>query len=348
MHAMTPQRRLLLVAGIAVGCVVLAGPVHADVAPGGGNEGSDPKPEGSRSGQTLESRIAFSGSVKESDSASGPLVPAGDWTPPACWYEPYSADEFAKTTEAGYDLVANDPQQPNYAKSAVAQNRDYYKDGKYKNYNKDKADEGSWWVATRDPDRWLSDEAQKCNKQPFWVKNGETPNVENAVTPEMLAQLAYNRVKVPDTKVSLAPANITKVNLATWAWLDRATFKPVSVTAQLNANGLSIQATTTAKPVSLKLEPGTADAETFPASGECAFNADGSIGEPYAKGKADDIPPCGVTYLRSSGDTAFHLKATITWQISWTGTGGAGGDLPNGTFGTTQDVTAQEAQALNR
>lgn len=135
---------------------------------------------------------------------------------------------------------------------AVAQFRDYYKDGKYKDYNKDKADEGSWWVATRDPDRWLTEEAQKCDKQPFWVENGNPPNVQNAVTPEVLAELAYNRVKVPDTEVSLAPANVTKVNLATWAWLAKAEFKPVSVTARLNAGDVNIQATTTAKPVSLK------------------------------------------------------------------------------------------------
>jgi hypothetical protein len=31
-------------------------------------------------------------------------------------------------------------------------------------------------------------------------------------------------------------------------------------------------------------------------------HADDSIGEPYAKGKADETQPCGVKYLRSSGD----------------------------------------------
>jgi hypothetical protein len=112
--------------------------------------------------------------------------------------------------------------------------------------------------------------------------------------------------------------------------------------------GLNIQATTTAKPVSLKLEPGTPDAETYPASGECTINDDGSIGEPYAEGKSDRTPPCGVKYLRSSGDGTYKLRATITWEINWTGTGGTGGDLPNGTFGNDQDVTVQEIQSVNR
>ncbi|GAA2323003.1 hypothetical protein GCM10010234_81400 [Streptomyces hawaiiensis] len=150
------------------------------------------------------------------------------------------------------------------------------------------------------------------------------------------------------TEVTLAPANTTKVNLPTWAWLDRAKFQDVSVTASLDVGGVNLQATTTAKPIALKLEPGTSDAEVYPSSGECTFNDDGSIGEPYAKGKADQTPPCGIRYLRSSGDGSFKLRATITWEVSWTGTGGADGDLPNGTFGTEQNVTVQEIQAVNR
>ncbi|MFI7322422.1 hypothetical protein [Streptomyces venezuelae] len=42
------------------------------------------------------------------------------------------------------------------------------------------------------------------------------------------------------------------------------------------------------------------------------------------------------------------LKASFTWEISWKGTGGAKGDLPDGTFETTQDMTVQEIQSINR
>jgi hypothetical protein len=155
-------------------------------------------------------------------------------------------------------------------------------------------------------------------------------------------------MQLPDTEVSLAPEETTKVNLPTWAWLDKAVFDEVQATATLAVPGFALQATTTATPVSLKLEPGTPDAETYPASGECAINADGSIGEPYANDKADQSPPCGIKYLRSSGDGTFDLQATITWEIAWTGSGGAGGDLPDGTFENAQAVTVQEIQAVNR
>lgn len=125
-------------------------------------------------------------------------------------------------------------------------------------------------------------------------------------------------------------------------------FRDIYITASLDVGGLHIQATTTARPVSLGLEPGTGDAGTYPASGVCTPNADGSIGEKYARGDADRVPPCGIRYLRSSRHVTYHLKATITRRISWNGSGGAGGGLPDGTFGTTQDIAVQEIQAVNR
>lgn len=136
------------------------------------------------------------------------------------------------------------------------------------------------------------------------------------------------------------------MNLPTWVWLDEGTFKEVKVRAELTDAG--VWAETTAKPVALHLNPGTDDAETSPASGDCKINDDGSIGTPYTKGDADETPPCGITYLRASSGRPYKLKASITWEISWEGSGGAKGDLPDGTFETTQDMTVQEIQAINR
>jgi hypothetical protein len=349
MHAVMFSRKRLVLAGAAVAFVLVPTPAYADVDLGSGNEGASVKQEGSSKGYTLESRITFSGSAKRNGGSSGALAAVGNWAPPACWYEPRSAVEFSKQVEDEYNTTMNTPGQANYAKRAVGDFRNSYKDGEYKNYNLDQKDKGSWWVAVRDQDRWMEPEAQHCDEPPFWVENGDTPPVENAVTPQVLAELAYNRIQLPATEVALAPAEATKVNLPTWAWLDKATFKEVSVTAALNVGALNIQATTTAKPVSLKLEPGTPDAETYPASGECTFGNDGSIGEPYATGKAGRTPPCGVKYLRSSGDGTFKLQATITWEITWTGTGNPTPTrLPDGTFGNDQDVIVQEIQAINR
>ncbi|UIX32338.1 hypothetical protein [Streptomyces sp. GQFP] len=347
MHAVISRSRFA-VAGLLAGALAITvpGTAIADWPPSKGTQGNTEQTASSNAG-TLVSKVTYSGSVRSRGSGAA-VQPVTDWTPPACWYEPRSVDEFRTYVEGFYEETINTPGQANYAKAAVGQFRDIYKDGEYKDYNEGEADEGNWWVAVRNPDREDDPASWECSKAPFWVENNANPGVPQAVTPQVLAEAAYSAIQLPDTKVTLAPENVTKVNLATWAWLDQAMFKEVSVTAALNVAGLNIQATATAKPLSLKLEPGTTDATTYPASGECTINADGSIGEPYAQGKSSQTPPCGIKYLRSSGDGTFNLRATITWDIAWTGTGGAGGDLPDGTFGGEQAVTVQEIQAVNR
>lgn len=349
MRSVTSRGRWIL-AGLTASALALTTGTSFAERGGGSSQGSTTETSGKRSGGDLVSMVRFSGSTSGSDGdGSGNVTPVGNWSPPACWYEPRSAADFSKYVENFYDETLNAPGQANYAKRSVGEFRAIYKDGQYKNYNLDKADEGSWWVAVRDEDRWMEPEAQACDRQPFWVETGDTPDVPNAVTPQVLAELAYNRLHLPETEVTLAPTDVTKVNLPTWAWLDGSKFKPVEVTASLNVGGLTIQATTTAKPVSLRLEPGTQDAETFPANGECVFGDAGSIGEPYAKGKAGRTPPCGINYLRSSGTGSYRLRATVTWEISWSGTGNAGPTrLPDGTFGSTQDIKVQEIQSINR
>ncbi|MEV2193737.1 hypothetical protein AB0I02_22545 [Streptomyces phaeochromogenes] len=229
----------------------------------------------------------------------------------------------------------------------IADDKARYKEGEpYEDFNADKNSKGMWWVAVENPDMKDAPAAGACQRDPFWVNNGENPDIPQAIDTETLAGLAYQQTKVPDTEISSAPEGKSTVNLPTWFWLDKATFKTISVTADLPGTGL--WATTTAKPVSLRIEPGTDAAETYPSSGECAINDDGSIGEPYAKGKAEKTPPCGVRYLRSSGNDSYELKATLTWEVSWEGAGSTAGGFPNGTFATTTGVPVQEIQSVNR
>ncbi|MEU6179073.1 hypothetical protein [Streptomyces coeruleorubidus] len=277
---------------------------------------------------------------------SGPITASGSWTPPACWYAPrWTAGEFKKFREGVYNAAVHDPGLPNDVRGEISdENSDYREDD---NYNLEKEKDGLWWDAYQNPDAPLAEQAE-CDEDPFWVTNGETPDVPNAITPETLAGLAYNQVKVPGTKVTLAPADATKVNLPTWAWLDKGEFQPVSVTASFDAPGFHIEATTTATPVALTIKPGTENAQLHPSSGACPINEDGSIGTPYTKGASAELPPCGVTYLRSSGEGTFKLRATATWKITWKGTGGVGGDLPDGVYGNDQDITVEEIQSVNR
>ncbi|WP_371548850.1 hypothetical protein [Streptomyces sp. NBC_00554] len=335
----------LLVAGFAA--TMSAPAANADRTPPGGGSvggGTDTDTSGDVDGDTISSTaggIVFDRSKNGSGNSVGAVTSTTSWTPPACWYAPkYTPAQLQATLEPIWEAGSTGYEWD-------AEQRKRYVDGDpYKDFNKDKTGEGYFWdsyVNKNYPPGWNS-----CEEPIFWVDQGDPPpaDIENAVTPEILAQLAYAEIRVPGTEVTLAPEGTTKVNLPTWAWLDTAQFKPVSVTASIPV--LGIQATTTAVPDSLKIEPGTGDATTYPASGVCEIN-NGKIGEAYAAGKADETPPCGVKYLRSSGDDSYKLRATITWKIHWTGTGvNQDQALPDGEFGAEQDVVVQEIQAVNR
>lgn len=358
------SRRTALSAGItaltlAFGVTALTEPAYSAEPSSNGNGATSEESGGSDdTGIYAAARITYSGSVAKNGGTGNVTSADVNWTPPPCWYAPYlGAKDFKKKMSEDIDSQMNAPGMGGHAGAALSELQRHYEDDYgwtdtpgYKDYNVEKDGEGMFWAAVENPDEPDILKRSSCNDLPFWVDNGEAPppQYEEAITPEILAALAYQHMQLPDTEVSLKPEGTTKVNLPTWAWLDKAVFDEVQATAAINAPGFALQATTTAKPVSLKLEPGTKDAETYPASGECTINADGSIGEPYAQGKADQTPPCGITYLRSSGNGTFNLQATITWEIAWTGTGGAGGDLPDGTFGSDQAITVQEIQAINR
>ncbi|MER6188317.1 hypothetical protein [Streptomyces sp. NPDC001652] len=331
---------MTLVAMVAAGV-----PTMAQAIPGPAPSVTEVDSSGGNKDKTISSQVTFNLSKNGSGKSAGAVTAMGDWTPPACWYEPKWTPE---AKEQDYKNLVGTPLFSG-KKEAVEGYEYRFRDGHpYTDFNKDKSGEGMFWTSARDDSRVGDEAIWACDEPDFWVDNSDAPDVDHAIDAATLAGLAYSRIQVPDTEVTLAPEAITKVNLPTWAWLDKADFHDVSVTASLNVGGWNLSATTTAKPVSLKLEPGTADAATYPASGACTINADGSIGEAWAKGKSDETPPCGVRYLRSSDGGAYKLRATITWEITWEGTNGEGGQLPDGTFGTTQDITVQEIQAVNR
>lgn len=281
-----------------------------------------------------------------SPPAGHPLVATGGWTPPACWEGPVATPASLKTEREG--VWGED--STGYEWDSAQQ--DYYVNGHpHKDFELANAGKGYWWNGVVNPNRKGDPASLSCFKErDDWVLKGDPPPAPKGpvVTAQILAESAYDRIRIPDKVVSLSPdaQHSQTVNLSTWAWLDRADIPPVSVTARLPALGL--WARTTARPVGLHLDAGTPDADLYPASGDCAKNANGSIGEKYVVGDGNKTPPCGLTYRHSSGNGTYALTATVTWAVSWTGSGGAGGQLQGGTFDTTQDVVVQEIQSVNR
>lgn len=348
MYWMTHRRRLLTCAAVAAIAAFALPHAASAYGPGDGQGAVEPDVSGDTDGKgTLSATagaVVFDRSRNGSGQSAGRVTSADDnWTPPACYYAPkYTPAQLKAHLEPIWEAGST-------GHGWDGEQRDRYVNGQpYKDFNKDKTGEGYWWDSYVTPGRTGDPGALDCTKDIFWVDTNDDPpaDIPQAITPQILAELAYNEIRVPSTKVTLAPEGTTKVNLPTWTWLDGAAFKPVSVTASVPL--LNIEATTTAEPISLKIDPGTEDSETYPASGVCEIN-NGKIGEPYAKGKSDETPPCGVKYLRSSGNGSYPLTASVTWKISWTGTGvNEARDLPDGEFGAEQNVIVQEIQTVNR
>ncbi|MFF3376130.1 hypothetical protein ACFYXF_24645 [Streptomyces sp. NPDC002680] len=279
------------------------------------------------------------------------------WTPPPCWYEPGFTPEQLKTFSETVGAGDVSTRIGWYGSKLWT---DFFRDGKstfnyydttdgtagtvkgFDDYNL--GEKGYFWrgvaTDTTDPFSW------DCNRMMFWEPAGVIPKIAHAPTPKTLAEYAYDKIKVPSTEIELRPTARSTVNLPTWVWLDKGTFQEVKVRAELPNTGL--WAETTAKPVALHLDPGTPDATTYPASGDCTINEDGSIGTPYTTGGSSRTPPCGITYLRATEGSPYQLRASVTWEITWQGSDGTGGDLPNGTFETTQEIAVQEIQSVNR
>ena len=99
--------------------------------------------------------------------------------------------------------------------------------------------------------------------------------------------------------------------------------------------------TATATPVSVTWHPG--DGSTVTCQG---------AGTPYtsADNPGSASPDCGHTYTTSSAGQpggAFQATATITWDITWRGAGGAGGVLPPLFTTAVAAFQVAESQALD-
>ncbi|OEU98201.1 hypothetical protein AN217_10615 [Streptomyces qinglanensis] len=294
-----------------------------------------------------------------------------DWEAPACWYEPKTTPkqlkkkiEDAKPEKRDEDekdekdsgTIFGDLEKSNQkAADALSEQvvhlyENYYQTDKYDDYNMDQQGKGYFWEGVRNPDRADDPEADACSEHAIWVPKGDPPeDMPLAVSPKILAEYAYEQLPIPETELSLNPDGKQTVNLDTWVWLDRSRFKPVKAIAELDLiDGTRLSATTTATPESLTLEPGTGDAKTYPASGKCEFE-NGALGEKYSAGKKNRTPPCGIRYLRATGENgSYTLKATLTWKVEWKSTEDPGGTFPSGTFSTTKNLTVKEIQSIVR
>ncbi|NJP65058.1 hypothetical protein [Streptomyces spiramenti] len=228
----------------------------------------------------------------------------------------------------------------------------YGPEGVYPDHNMEHQEDGTWWGVHINPTARGTAEAMSCYRGAsyLWVEHSDPPPSMSGIPDvQVLAELAYEHVDIPGLSFEVSPAaDAQKVNLATWVWLPASELGSVSVTARLDGYA-SLSSTVTARPVSVSLDAGTADATVHAGSGGCAVSSAGVIGAEWTSARKGETPPCGVTYHRATHATGgYELSATVTWEVSWEGSDGSGGDLPAGEFGSSQPVQVQEVQTIVR
>ncbi|WP_240662530.1 hypothetical protein [Streptomyces sp. WAC 06738] len=319
MSALSLRRAGVIAAGLVVATGLGAAPAAADY--GGGSSGG---------GASAYVSYEYS----HPGSSGTPMTSTDvDWSPPTCWYEPaYKPKEFEEYLR-----------KHNYQGSAGADLYEQYfneTDGKYH-----QGDEGAWWELVVDLDKEDLSCAQEYDAYEFIGPDFPPPPGVEVLDPEMLAMLAYERIKLPTPPVDLKPgADRQIVNLETLATFGQD-LEPAWVTAQIDHLGVQLAATTVATPSRLTLSADSAHAD--PA--ECSYDLVASGGG-YTVDTEDAA--CNVTYRKSSGDGTYDLQASLTWEVAWNPSADPAGTpttaLPDGQSSDDIPVTVKEIQTVVR
>jgi hypothetical protein len=205
-------------------------------------------------------------------------------------------------------------------------------------------------------------QAQKCAViwETFGYSNVTDPAVQNPIlaangcptagaggapppSPGQLAQRAYGQLRLPSPTIERSPpatnsyngVPFTWVNVWTWFWTARASYAPVSKTEAVRA----VSATVVARPSVLVFDPGDGSAAvSCPGPGRAWTDSDGN--DPPANG-------CGFMYRHTSNGVILTATVTIRWDVTWTGTGGAGGAFNGMTTQAAGPLQVLDVQVVN-
>jgi hypothetical protein len=186
-------------------------------------------------------------------------------------------------------------------------------------------------------DKWASITCPGTN--PFQGVTLVSANGTPAVTPQELLQVAIGKLRVPVLRPGTAPplGSDALVGLPEWFWVPANAWHPASVI--VSAGPVWAQATAT--PVQLTFYPGSG----LPAAACRGPGMAYSAARPG--GRTTD---CSYTYPQSSAlqpGGAYPASVTVTWRVTWTGSGGVGGTLNAGLqIAYPISVPVAEGQAL--
>jgi hypothetical protein len=198
-------------------------------------------------------------------------------------------------------------------------------------YPAPKGEEWMWLVCRKAP---IGDFIRTGTLSLVLVPKG-AKTADPGVTPEELLQIAIGELRVPSPDPATAPPRGKDglVGLPEWFWIPPAAWHPEVVTVSVGP----VFATVTATPRRLTFSPGAGLQDASCAGPGTAYN-------PKLAASAQHTA-CSYTYAQSSDGqpgNAYQASLSVTWRITWIGSGGTGGVVDAG-FEVTSAVELRVA-----
>ncbi|HSZ41317.1 MAG TPA: hypothetical protein VK817_15285 [Trebonia sp.] len=342
-----------------VASALVAGPAAPALAGGfGGVQPPSPTGSGSSSGSTYISTIG-------GGTATG--GGGGTWTPPPCWMQPFfpqtktykSSDPSGKTTtdaDSYYSWFVSQGAPATETPTQVAQ--------EFQSIQKMKAPAGwtgpsdiaaddVWWAPN-----WVGNSsgfacalalAEKNNLSNTYIGlepplgNGQQSPLIGAISPYVLSEIARAQITLPTISIVTSPpgtqAQSAVVNTPTYVAVEYHGNMDPSKTKRAFLWGLapiwaSVQATVTNVTIS------------SPGNNISSQKGFGTQGQTCATVNGQATSACTVTFNAPSSTSApDNIRVTVTWQVTWSTSGGTGGTLSSGTASKTQSIVVNEIQS---
>lgn len=182
-----------------------------------------------------------------------------------------------------------------------------------------------------------------------WVPQAEPAGVR--VSPSEAARRAIGRLPLPVPVVHHNPDRMggrpaTVVGVKTWWWVSSSSFRVMRQTVRVGGVWVTVMAT----PVRSVWRSGSAATPTVSCAGPGrAYDA--------SRSASSQDTDCFTVYRESSAsqpqtgpspnDRYFTASVTVVWRVTWVGSGGSRGSLPDLSRTTSFPIAVEDVQAVN-
>lgn len=168
---------------------------------------------------------------------------------------------------------------------------------------------------------------------PVWVTGAVPVAGVVQVAPVVVAEQAAKTLGLSSPVIEMAPPDGSSqlVGVATWLWVNPASWHPLTATATAGA----VSTTATATPTRVVWTMGDGASVT----------CDGP-GEPYDASTPDATTDCSYVWVTAG---TYRVTATIDWSVTWAAAGAAGGGTLGAEAGPAGAVTVTvvQSEAIN-